>query len=68
MESQLTISGSLLKHVMATNPNPDRNKELMMKDHGTICLITDPLADIIMQRVAREKIRQSKEIKDAWTI
>jgi len=26
---------------MAIHPNPDRDVEIMLKDHGTMCLITD---------------------------
>lgn len=39
---------------MAISPNPDRNEELMILDHGTTCLITDIKADFYMNK-ARKK-------------
>lgn len=35
---------------MAIHPNPDRSEKLMVADHGTVCLITDPRADLYMKK------------------
>jgi len=35
---------------MAIHPNPDRNENLMARDHGTVCLITDVRADRYLER------------------
>ncbi|AIX37632.1 hypothetical protein Syn7803US83_68 [Synechococcus phage ACG-2014d] len=41
---------------MANSPNPDTVPSLMENDHGTIVLITDPRADIYLNKVS-EKLR-----------
>lgn len=35
---------------MAIHPNPDRNENLMARDHGTVCLITDTMADRFLKK------------------
>ena len=40
---------------MAIHPNPDRSERLMVSDHGTVCLITDPKADLYIKRYAKNK-------------
>jgi len=40
---------------MAIKPNPDRNEQLMIADHGTTCLITDVRADLYMSRARKRK-------------
>jgi hypothetical protein len=38
---------------MAIHPNPDRNENLMARDHGTVCLITDIKADRYLKRIKK---------------
>lgn len=42
--------------LMAVHPNPDRNEALMAKDHGTMCLITDPKAERYLRKARMTKI------------
>ena len=44
---------------MAIHP-VDRNTELMQKEFGTTVLITDPAADRLLERAAKEKPNQKK--------
>ena len=40
---------------MAISPNPDRNEQLMIADHGTTCLITDIKADFYINRAKTKR-------------
>ena len=56
---------------MAIHPIPDNNPAYMAKNHGTVCLITDPRADQYLARAHRERLarlREQKLIIDSWTI
>jgi len=44
---------------MAIQP-VDRNEELMSQDFGTVCLITDPVAERYLSRAARNNPDQKK--------
>jgi hypothetical protein len=56
---------------MAIHPIPDNDQAYMAQQHGTSYLITDPRADRYLAQAHREhmaKLKQKKEIMDAWTI
>ena len=41
--------------LMPIHPNPDRDEALMIKDHGTTCLITDVKADRYLRKARMKK-------------
>ena len=45
---------------MATNPNPDTNKEYMMNEWGTKYLITDPKSDQLLREVRFDHLNDIK--------
>lgn len=45
---------------MANHPNPDNVPSMMQEDFGTKVLITDPAADRLLNKAARENPLQKK--------
>lgn len=39
---------------MAIHPNPDRNTSIMEENFGTVCLITDTIADHYLSKVNKK--------------
>jgi hypothetical protein len=49
--------------------SPDRNIEMMKKDFGTVCLITDYKSiEMIRLKERKERNKERMEAGDAWTI
>ncbi len=53
---------------MAIHPIPDTDSSYMSKNHGTFFLITDPRSDVYLKKAHMKRLKEQKEIKDAWTI
>jgi hypothetical protein len=53
---------------MAIHPIPDNDKAYMSSKHGTSYLITDPRCDVYLKKAHMRRLKEMKEIKDAWTI
>ena len=45
---------------MANHPNPDNVPSMMQEDFGTTVLITNPAADRLLAKAAKEKANQKK--------
>lgn len=45
---------------MAIQPNPDYDAYQMILDHGTVCLITNPIADYYLEKSKKQKKRYRK--------
>jgi len=45
---------------MANSPNPDYDPIQMDRDFGTVCLITNPIADVYLEKSKQLKQRYRK--------
>jgi hypothetical protein len=50
-----------LEKNMANHPNPDYDSSQMESDFGTVCLITNPIADKYLNRAKKQKSSPPKD-------
>jgi len=59
--SQKVLETDFWRKKMANHPNPDYDPSQMERDFGTVCLITNPVADFYLEKASKPKNNPPKD-------